>query len=327
MAALAAAEPIEPAAEPAGVYIVADDREDKVVPFLVTACEANNLPPPVVRRIHTGDFGICAGGRLLMIVERKTLKDLASSIASGRLEGQVDNMLEARQNQNPPPALRIYVEDRRAFPAGKTKFSRVPYAVMERKLLEIELRGIVAQRTKSCEDTANRLAKIAAMYRDSMPPVVEAEGVEGGGENLLQNTAPPDPKSIEAGVWKAAISGVGWRAAKKLAEDPGHTLAKPGLMTLAVGKRFGIRRSGQRAFNTLKHGSKSPTLFIKWLKALPGIGPRAATAIELETRSKQARNYNTLVKLGVKGLAAIPVGGKSFGEAKAKKILAILSPE
>lgn len=67
-----------------------DDREPKKIrEFLSEIC----CVPIEVKRVKTGDY-ICTSNGVTMVIERKTLSDLAGSIVDGRIFSQVERMQE-----------------------------------------------------------------------------------------------------------------------------------------------------------------------------------------------------------------------------------------
>ena len=67
------------------VYLIADQRERAVIPFLDDALQAHAY---VVKTINSGDYLVCTRGpggpRVLAVIERKSLEDYAASFKDGR---------------------------------------------------------------------------------------------------------------------------------------------------------------------------------------------------------------------------------------------------
>lgn len=78
-----------------------DNREHTLIELLKPALETAKLPPHKTQTLEVGDIQIWRNGVPYIIVERKTLADLASSLASGRYREQKARLLSQRDASNP----------------------------------------------------------------------------------------------------------------------------------------------------------------------------------------------------------------------------------
>lgn len=76
-----------------------DDRERAVAPYFNTVESKLDINYEV-KKLTTGDYSIWIGNFLKVIIERKTWEDLDRSIIDGRLESQLENMMEIKSKYN-----------------------------------------------------------------------------------------------------------------------------------------------------------------------------------------------------------------------------------
>jgi ERCC4-type nuclease len=85
-----------PAAASAPIELFIDNREHTLIEILRPAFELAKLPPFQIKPLDVGDIQIWRGGVPYIIIERKTIADLASSLASGRYREQKARLLSQR---------------------------------------------------------------------------------------------------------------------------------------------------------------------------------------------------------------------------------------
>lgn len=83
--------------------IIADDREREVIPLLSEVETAT--VDVIVRRLCVGDYAVAVRGRLAVVIERKTLQDLAASMRDGRMDSQCAKLRELEAAANHPRIL------------------------------------------------------------------------------------------------------------------------------------------------------------------------------------------------------------------------------
>ena len=107
------------------IKIVIDDREHKLHPYLAIASEKYHIDYEI-KRLTIGDIAILKNDIIIMIIERKTWSDLASSILDGR-KNNVEKLMELRSKTN---CKISYIIEGDAYPDPSkfvSKYCKVPY--------------------------------------------------------------------------------------------------------------------------------------------------------------------------------------------------------
>jgi ERCC4-type nuclease len=129
--------------------LVIDDREKAISNLL----QENSEIKYTVKRITIGDYALILNDNIEMIVERKTLKDLASSILDGRKDN-IAKLIELRLQTNCKIAYIIEGNT----PNYNRKINRIPYKNLLAHLDHLMMRdNVFILYTKSPEDTLERL--------------------------------------------------------------------------------------------------------------------------------------------------------------------------
>lgn len=135
--------------------LIVDDRERAVIIYLEKLIKAK------VERITVGDYAFVYKGKVIVIVERKSLADLASSIKDGRMENN-NKLLEAQKKHG---CQILYIVEGSAYPNLESKIGRMPYKCLQGKLDSLLFRhNIKIIWTKDCEHTAKRLAGLCVTF-------------------------------------------------------------------------------------------------------------------------------------------------------------------
>jgi ERCC4-type nuclease len=135
--------------------LVVDDRERAVIIYLSKILKVK------VERITVGDYAFVYKGKVIVIVERKSLKDLASSIKDGRMENN-NKLLEAQKKHG---CQILYIVEGSAYPTLERRIGRMSYKCLQGKLDSLLFRhNIKIIWTKDCEHTAKRLAGLAETF-------------------------------------------------------------------------------------------------------------------------------------------------------------------
>jgi ERCC4-type nuclease len=165
--------------------IIADDLEQSgAIAFLPSAVAENNKKYSKLNvdqgggnimfstlRMTTGDYNIIFRDEIYLVIERKTWKDLASSIKDGRANKQHRQMEELSAKVG---CRTLYIiEGSKKSKDGK--IAKIPVSTLDTKLRRIYLRGSGYVLSKNCQETAEI---IVAYTRDIMRLVC-------GGEQLL----------------------------------------------------------------------------------------------------------------------------------------------
>jgi hypothetical protein len=133
-----------------------DDRERAVSEYL-------GLTNHKVERLARGDYAIVNTqmGRVVDIIERKTLDDYAASIKDGRIQN-IEGLIEARAKTG--CNIKLIIEGP-AFPDGEHLFSGIPYKSIAASIMHMQVRyNIIVIYSKSAHDTAFRLEKLVETY-------------------------------------------------------------------------------------------------------------------------------------------------------------------
>lgn len=136
--------------------LIIDDRERSVIIYL------EKLDSIIkVERITVGDYAFVYKGKVIVIVERKSLEDLASSIKDGRMENN-NKLLEAQKNHG---CQILYIIEGPAYPNLERKIGRIPYKCLQGKLDSLLFRNnIKIIWTRDAEHTAKRLCGLRQTF-------------------------------------------------------------------------------------------------------------------------------------------------------------------
>jgi ERCC4-type nuclease len=147
------------------VQIIIDDREHAVIPHF------NNFttPPDItfkVERVNIGDYSVLYKGHILMIIERKSWKDLSASIKDGRKDN-VNKMLKLRTDVG---CQIFYLIEGNPLPKSNTRFSRIPYKNLRSHLDHLMIRdNIHIIHSKDQKNTVERIFELIQNYLTIKP--------------------------------------------------------------------------------------------------------------------------------------------------------------
>lgn len=183
------------------VHIIVDDREQAVIPHF------NNFttPPNItfkVERVNVGDYSVLYKGHILMIIERKSWKDLASSIKDGRKDN-VNKMLKLREETG---CQLFYLIEGNPLPKPTTKFCRIPYKNLRSHLDHLIIRNnIHVIHSKDQKNTVERLFELVQNYLTIKPsPLLKFEETapdKVGGLDKLKEKQVVSEDSIVYKIW------------------------------------------------------------------------------------------------------------------------------
>ena len=153
-----------------------DDRERAILPYLEDASQ-NTHVNYVVKRMTIGDYAIVYNGNILVVIERKTLVDLASSLRDGRSKN-VEKLINLRQTT----ACKIMYIIEGPLVRDERLFARIPYKALQAHLDHLTIRDdIFIINTYDLEHTANRLFSLACNYmsiKPSLLPVTDSKSCD-----------------------------------------------------------------------------------------------------------------------------------------------------
>lgn len=126
--------------------IIIDDREHKTKDYFIF--------PHIIKRLGVGDYHLYHDDKLLLIVERKTLKDLSASIKDKRIYRQI----QALREQNIPYLFIIEGNFQQYRIDQKKKFNHLlPIASIKTRLRHMNEQNIKIIYTTDIIDTVNIL--------------------------------------------------------------------------------------------------------------------------------------------------------------------------
>ena len=156
--------------------IIVDDREHAILSYLNEASTAAQIPYEV-RRINVGDYAICVGDQIKIIIERKTWADLAASFRDGR-KANVAKMISARQETG---CFLMYMIEGAACPAFNATFGRIPLTNLRAHLDHLAIRdGIHIIYSRDIQYSSLRIFELAKNLRslDKAPKVDKIQTID-----------------------------------------------------------------------------------------------------------------------------------------------------
>lgn len=180
-----------------------DDRERAVITYLGKFMIR-------VERLTVGDYAFVYNGRVIMVIERKTLADLASSIKDGRMENNIK--LLAAQEQSGCQIL--YIIEGHAYPTPDKKYGRIPFKCLQGKLDSLMFRhNIKIIWTKDSEHTANRLIGLTSTFERMAIDGVFGEFIGGEvPETVIKPKHDIDINQVHINMLKS-IKGISYKMA------------------------------------------------------------------------------------------------------------------
>lgn len=159
------------------VDIIIDDREQAIIPLFnsFTNPSANYK----VSRINYGDYAVMYKNHTLMLIERKTWKDMSSSIKDGR-KHNVEKLKKIRTKTN---CKLFYLIEGNPIPKSTTRFARIPCKNLRAHLDHLMIRdNIHIIHSKNKKNTVYRIFEIVRNYLSITPsPLLKYDAMDGGG--------------------------------------------------------------------------------------------------------------------------------------------------
>lgn len=327
------------------VYMVADDREREVAPFLDNVFENNDY---MVKRIGVGDFIVLradrTGPKTLAVFERKTHADFAAGFKDGRYEN-LSKLLALRAKTG----CQVYfIIEGAAFPSPNRKFGRIPYSSIQAAITKMMVRhGVMVEYTENQQHTAKRLADFVGVFAAEEPyayptaePSVAAGGGEDGEDGEDDSEKPPMllPAEVTARIedsdQEAAIKA--WARLKGISVVLGRILTdRFSVVELILGKVpksdiEGLKTATGRAINKsarerlLALAAGEEEAAVKVISGVRGISPAIATAL-----IKSAGTARRLLSYTAGAMAIIGIQQKNrtatLGKTRAERILTVLT--
>lgn len=182
------------------LQIIIDDREHKVIPFFKSH---EKVPPNItfrVERINIGDYSVVYKNNIIMVIERKTWKDLSSSMLDGRKDN-VNKMLTLRDETQ---CKIFYLIEGNPLPNPKTKFCRIPYKNLRSHLDHLMLRDdIHIIHSKDQKNTVDRIFELVKNYLSIKPsPLLKYDEINKIGGDVNEIKTDNDLKNPDTAVTK-----------------------------------------------------------------------------------------------------------------------------
>lgn len=143
-----------------------------------------------IKQLTVGDYSILIKDKnnektiLAMVIERKTLRDLAASIKDDRLKHQHRNMVEIKQQKG---CFVLYIIEGNLNYKDDHKISNIPFKGLHSTIRHNLLRGIPYIQVKDEQNTARILVKLARdilkLYRQDQISFISNENIIGGNES------------------------------------------------------------------------------------------------------------------------------------------------
>lgn len=233
--------------------IIVDDREKQVIPVLKALRDIQ------VKRITVGDYVFTHGGKIICIVERKTLADLSSSIKDGRMNNH-NKLLNAQKICG---CTILYIIEGPAYPSLNRNFARMNFKCLQGKLDSIMFRNdIKIIWTRDIIHTAERLVGLChTFYRlidqGAFAHLFELKNTE---KNVIEQDK--NKEIVEFNSTNVETAG-------------GNTTAEPETKTLTESM---IEPKVNEIINAVQE-VKLDMIHINMLRAVPNVSYKAAAAM------------------------------------------------
>lgn len=320
------------------VYLVSDTRERSVHGFIESLFGPANATH-VVAQINTGDYLVCrrlagAAPEILACVERKTLKDFASSFADGRYLNR-HKMMDLRDKTG--CQLYFFVEGP-AFPQATWKIpqSRTTYGAILSAMTHMMLRdGIFVVQTKDESGTAQRLLDFVKGFGVTDIPYLFPIKEGGASDNctpagvpeIVMGVVEKSDDLLATEMW-GKLTGISIPTAQIIANSftaadlvAGRADDRLEALRTATGRQ--LTKKGKSSLLALKNGNAK--VAVKLLAGVPGISPATAARI------LEGRSIDTLLQLGRAEIANCQIHQKGrvvrLGDARAERIWRLMNYE
>jgi ERCC4-type nuclease len=309
-------------------YLVVDTRERYVIPF-ISADFAKAGEKFVVHQINTGDYLICrSSSEIIACIERKTLKDFASSFCDGRYEN-LSKMLALRDKTG--CQLYFFVEGP-AFPNPSRKYNHIAYSSILSAMTNMMLRdGVQIVQTENETHTSKRLLDfVKALHKIVTPFCFVASKHEIDNTNcdipaMLSGVIERSDDDICVDIWSrlpgiSTVTGKILYNALSVAELISEKNDDSCIRNLRNQNNRNLSQKIQNYLFALRQGYK----IYEWkiLSGVPGI------SISMATQLLDGRSLNTLLTMTAKEIGMLPLQQKSrsskLGIIRAQRILRLL---
>lgn len=299
--------------------IIADDRERKVIEHLKKKCKTK------VERITVGDYALTLNGKIVMIIERKTLNDLSSSIKDGRMENN-NKLLMARKVTG---CKLLYIIEGKQYPSMNTKFSGIQYKCLQGKMDSLLFKhNIPIIWTKNAEHTAERLAGLCKS--NSLIKYIELENEpkidedEPGINDIIKKKHVTTIDTVHVNMmrtitgFKTAVSVLHKYNIREilLLKKDGYKITEQDIYNIAYDSGFKLGKNGSKLFKICKDIDKFITVQCKILSCITGITLKTSNLIINKFTFKEIISLN----FPINSISNIVKKNRRVGSAVEKRI-------
>ena len=294
--------------------LIVDDREKHIIPHFTTYGKDYCIK---IQRINIGDYAIMYNGYIIMVIERKSWKDLSDSLRDGRKEN-VKKLIDLRNEINCQVA---YLIEGKIITNPNRPIHRIPYKNLQAHLDHISFRdGIHMVRSENESDTARRIIEVIDNYSTIKPSMVEHLDKAGNELSYLISVVKTPELTYEHNLLRC-LPCVGTILSDILLEHKLNlsTLFKDESKLRDIkyddGKSIGDKRISkiQSVIQLIKR-DKAVKCYIKILSCIPGISDKSAKYIANKYKFSELIKMNehdiTLIKRGDESTIGPKIGGR-----------------
>ena len=268
------------------LQILVDDREKHVIPHFKEhePFTKNHNITYKVSRLTTSDYAIMYKDNILVLIERKTWKDLASSIKDGRSKN-LSKLLEVRKETN---CKVMYLIEGKPIPSKTAKYGRIPYKNLRAHLDHLMFRDnihIVHTRTK--QQTVERIYEMCKNYlsiKPSILPVSSSNSHKKGGA-ILKKKIEKSTESIIYEIW-CCVPNITEKTACLFINKGHHVgdlllgnISKEDIYSLKYDNGYIIGKRSEKIWKNSRINDANKNVFIKMLCCINGITKTTAGKI------------------------------------------------
>ena len=274
------------------IKIIIDDREQSIIPFFNGYDIPDNMEV-CVRRVNVGDYNVVYKGNVLFSIERKTWKDLASSIKDGR-KNNINKMVELRKNTG---CSLFYLIEGNPVPSRDSKFCRIPYKNLRSHLDHLMFRdNVFTIHSKSQKNTVFRIIQLIENYISIKPcPLLAFDEIK---DDTVFNIK-IDEDAVIYKIW-SCIPNITEKTACMFIERGHHIsdlilghIKESDIYSMNYDNGFIIGKRSKKIWSCSRYNDNNKKYFIKMLSQINGLTIKTATII-LDTV-----NFENVLKGGI----------------------------
>ena len=268
------------------INIIIDDRERHVMPYFNEFV----MPPNItyaVDRITYGDYSVLYKENILFVIERKTWKDLASSIRDGRKEN-VNKLLKLRTDTG---CQILYLIEGNPIPSADTKFCRIPYKALRSHLDHLAFRdNIHIVHSKDIKNTVSRIVELITNYLTISPsPLLKFDTlpleIQEQGSIKLKEKIQKSPESLIYKIW-CCIPNITEKTACLFIDEKYHIsdlilgkITKDKIYSMKYTNGYIIGKRSEKIWSSSRISDNNIPIFIKMLSQINNVTKKTASTI------------------------------------------------